>query len=260
MVRLGLDESWLLEVCRRTDEILWESYAASCSADASDAECRLLFPLREADRRVSEQEARFAFVLALAEQPPSGVMFSPENPTRCKYRFKRAGEGTRVASGRTDIALYDCCDTTLPILNIEFKASGRSGNASDSEDIRKDMAKLVAEGYEERPVDGMWFHLLRSTNNSSLHGLLGALRRELVQLSDKDTLARYSDPNDPAVPRRKRIAFHVCIINPVMKASVHRVLDYDPARVPEEFFMLDYTARRNGLDIPDGQAWDVQRG
>jgi hypothetical protein len=257
---MNLNEAWLRGVCRRTDQILWKSYATSCSPETPDGACKLLFPLRAADRRVSEQEARFAFVLALAEQPANGIMFAPENPTRGKYRFKRAGEGTRVASGRTDISLYDCCNTTLPALNIEFKASGRSGNASGSEDIRKDMAKLVAEGAGAVAVDGMWFHLLRSTNNSSINGLLKALWQELVHLSDREVLRGYTDPQDPAVPRLKRIAFHICVINPLMTASVHRVLDYDPTAVPEDFFKLRYRAQRDGLDIEEGQGWDVHRG
>ena len=100
-----MDHAWLERLCRKTDDILWDSYSFSCAPDAEDTGCSLLFPLRDADRRVSEQEARFAFVLALAHEPPGRILFAPENPTRGGYRFAHKGEGTKAQRARTDVSL-----------------------------------------------------------------------------------------------------------------------------------------------------------
>ena len=216
------------------------------------------FPLREADRRVSEQEARFAFVLALAHEPPGRILFAPENPTRGGYRFAHKGEGTKAQRARTDISLYDCGDKDRPLVNMEFKASERSGNSANSEDIRKDMAKLVAEGSDEWVPDGVWFHVVRSVNNNSLNGLLRTFRTELALLSDRQRLADYTDERN-STPLPKRIAFHICILHEGMRTSIHRVLDYDPTDVPERFLSVQYKATLGSLEIEDPNHWSVYR-
>ena len=71
--------------------------------------CRLLFPRYRKDEdcekaklRVSEQEARFAFVEALCKG--GKFRYSVETPTDKLYRF--TGE-TKEVSAQTDLTVYD---------------------------------------------------------------------------------------------------------------------------------------------------------
>ena len=78
--------------CRRSDSLLWDAYARSTDSqpDAS-GEGRLVFSRyrkkddgTKGDLRVSEQEARFAFVEALYQGP---FRYSVETPTDKLYKF-----------------------------------------------------------------------------------------------------------------------------------------------------------------------------
>lgn len=211
---------------------------------------RMLFPRLGNAPRVSEQEARFAFVAALAGfSSPGGLLFAVENPTSIAYRFKNMGVGTKATRARTDVALYDA---KMPVLNVEFKASGRSEARESFGDISKDMAKLVAER-----VDGMWFHVLRRANNSTIKGLLAVLGKQLAALSDSAELASFTDPDRTAKPEPKRLIFHICVLDPTMRTSIHRVLEYSPADVPHGFFKVECAATKSSLNVAPGQGWSV---
>lgn len=101
VLHLGISEA-----SKRADVGLWGQLGSSCAG-------RLVFPqYRDKGWRVSEQEARFAFVEALAQGP---LRYSVEAPTRKLYSFS----GKSLLSARTDLRLHS--ENKIGICNVEFK-------------------------------------------------------------------------------------------------------------------------------------------
>jgi hypothetical protein len=282
MAQQTIDHDWLAELCRRTDDILWAGYRYS--QGASDAPWpRVLFPLKGHEPRVGEHEARVAFIAALLADPAGAPWaFAAEAPTRLSYRFAGRAAGPRAHRALTDLALYRD-DPDTPALAVEFKSGGRSGRSEQDENIRKDMAKVLAE----QPA-ALWFHLVRDASETTLQGLLRTLDTAISQLSNPYKLAAYLASGKTYEPRAKQIAFHVCLLSAGAMVSVHRVLDYVPGKPKDEFFTLDTTfggeaaatgseatgSEATGADaaggeaapggaaavaIADGQGWSVYR-
>ena len=180
--------------CRRTDRLLWEAHARSKSQlegdDQSDisregrGRGRLVFPRYAKKKgnkkvlRVSEQEARFAFIEALCKR--GQFRYSVETPTEKCYQFS----GQTPLSAQTDLSVYEA-GGDYPICNVEFKEGGwstkggesnRSGvsNKSSVFPIYKDVQKLL----RERPW-GLWFHLLESTNSDTICKFLGVIGKQV---------------------------------------------------------------------------------
>ncbi len=262
MARSAIDQEWLERLCRRSDDILWDSYRYTLGAP--DARWpQLMFPAKGHERRVGEQEARFAFVAALLADPASAPWaFAVEAPTRLSYRFAQRAGSPRAQRALTDLALYRN-DDDAPALAVEFKSGGRSGKSEQDESIRKDMAKVLAE---QPPA--LWFHVVRDVSNATLQGLLRTLDGAISLLSNPYKLGAYLAPGKTPEPRAKTIAFHVCVLNPDTTLSIHRVLDYVPGKPKDEFFTLETTSARaalettsarTALEIADGQGWSVYR-
>ena len=166
--------------CRRTDRVLWEAYARSGDQSEIPDRCRLLFP-REREKeelRVSEQEARFAFVQALCTARQ--FRYSVETPTDKRYQFT----GKHEESAQTDLTLYDL-KTRCRLCNVEFKAGGWSLKGGESNEngesnksnvfpIYKDVQKLL----RERPW-GLWFHLLNNTNKQTIPSFLKVMEKQI---------------------------------------------------------------------------------
>ena len=153
-------------LCRRTDRLLWEAFKRSeCQPTGTDR-CRLLFPpeREKKELRVSEQEARFACVEALCTG--GQFRYSIETPTVKTYQFT----GRRGESAQTDLTVYDL-ETKRRLCNVEFKAGGISPRAKSKDPIYKDVQKLLRE-----PVWGLWFHLLDSTDTSTITNFLKVIR------------------------------------------------------------------------------------
>lgn len=243
---------WLEELCRRTDGVLWNSYRFALGvADAPWP--RVMFPLKGHERRVGEQEARFAFVAALlADADAEPWAFAAEVPTRLSYRFAQRG-GVKAQRALTDLALYRPAHDE-PALAVEFKSGGRSGKSEIDESIRKDIATILAE-----QPDALWFHVVRSVNSATLQGLLRTLDAAISRLSNPFKLRDYMAPGKTVEPRAKTIVFHICVLNPDMTASIHRVLDYVPGKPERDFFTIETTATSTSLEIADGQGWNVYR-
>lgn len=246
-------QEWLRQLCRRADTILWNSYAFATGAAGAPWPL-VMFPQKGQVRRVSEQEARFAFVAALLAAPePLPWAFAAEVPTRLSYRFAHRGTGEKSQRALTDLALYRHGHDE-PALAVEFKSGGRSGKSEIDESIRKDIAKVLAE-----QPDALWFHVVRDANSATLQGLLRALAEALAHLSSATRLSNYVAAGKAVEPRAKKIAFHICVLNPDMAASIHRVLDYVPGKPERDFFRIDVAATGVSLEIADGQGWDVYR-
>ena len=249
-----IDQRWLEELCRRTDDVLWNSYRFALE-EADAPWPRVMPPLKGRERRVGEQEARFAFVAALlADAGAEPWAFAVEAPTRLSYRFAQRGGGAKAQRALTDLALYrQACDG--PVLAVQFKSGGRSGKAEIDESIRKDVAAILAE-----QPHALWFHVVRNANGATLQGLLRTLDAAIARLSNPFKLRDYLAPGKTVEPRAKTIAFHVCILDPGMTASIHRVLEYVPGKPERDFFTIATAATSTTLEIADGQGWRVHRG
>jgi hypothetical protein len=247
-------QEWLRELCRRTDEVLWDGYRFAMGTPGAPWP-RVLFPQKGQVRRVGEQEARSAFVAALLEESgPEPWAFAAEVPTRLSYRFGPRGAGEKAQKALTDLALYRH-GHDQPALAVEFKSGGRSGKSEIDENIRKGVAKILAE-----QPDALWFHVVRSANAATLQGLLRALDEAISRLSSPNRLSDYLAAGKTVEPRAKKIAFHVCVLNPDMTASIHRVLDYVPGKPKPDFFTIEVAATPDSLEIAEGQDWHVARG
>ena len=247
-------QEWLRQLCRRADEVLWSSYRFAMGLSGAPWP-RVMFPQKGQARRVGEQEARFAFVAALLAEPgPEPWAFAAEVPTRLSYRFVQRGAGEKAQKALTDLALYRH-GHDQPALTVAFKSGGRSGKSEIDEGIREDVATILAE----RP-DALWFHVVRSANSATLQGLLRTLGEAISRLSSPVRLSEYLAAGKTVEPRAKTIAFHVCVLNPGVTASIHGVLDYVPGKPKHDFFAVDLEATRDALEITEGPGWDVFRG
>ena len=196
-------------LCRRTDRLLWEAYERSECQSPSTDRCRLLFPRyrkkedgTKGDLRVSEQEARFAFVEALCEE--GNFRYSVETPTEKLYQFTSENE----ISAQTDLTVCGL-GTRCRLCNVEFKKGGwsikgtvsngsRESNKSNVFPIHKDVQKLMRE-----PVWGLWYHLLESTDNSTITDFLEVIREGIGKVRD----GKYKKDIGA-----KGLTLHVCVL------------------------------------------------
>ena len=178
------------EACQRADIGLWDAYARSINTQPSATkEGRLVFPrYRSKTLRVSEQEAKFTFVEALAQGP---FRYSFEAPTSKLYRFS----GKRLQSALTDLQLHSKNQTG--IYNVEFKAKGVSSSAKDTFSIYKDVQKLLRE-----PVWGLWFHLLESIDNATIGKFLEVMVQQIAKV-------QIDFENDVEAPG---LSIHICVL------------------------------------------------
>lgn len=178
------------DACTLADTILWDAYARSAKGPSAFGEARLVFPQfrdTETRLRVSEQEARFAFVEALCQRP---LRYSVEAPTSKLYRFS----GQKPRSAQTDLQVHDV--SQIGICNVEFKAKGASPNARNNVSIYKDLQKLLRE-----PRWGLWFHLLESIDNSTINNFLDVMAQQIGKVQND-----FQDVETPG------LTIHVCML------------------------------------------------
>lgn len=242
--RLKMLHQDILDICRRTDNGLWDAYARSADSQLSiSGEGSLIFPQyhgkRERSLRVSEQEARFAFVEALCHGP---LMYSVEAPTTKRYQFT----GKTPLSAQTDLVVHD--ESGICICNVEFKAKGVSPNAGQHFPIYKDLQKLLRE-----PVWGLWFHLLESTDNSTINNLLSVMAKQIGEVQCEFG----EDVESPG------LTFHVCVLKHGF--SLQRNVTLPPSRVITDaelngHLRVDLKVSRSDLvEVRDLNGWDLYR-
>ena len=198
-VQPNLEESGLLtttlhsevtKACKRADTGLWDAFARSAGyRPVTPLAGRLVFPqYRDGRLRVSEQEARFAFIEALSQGP---LRYSVEAPTSKLYSFS----GTRALSAMTDLQVHH--ESEIGICNVEFKAKGVSSSAQNNFPIYKDVKKLMRE-----PVWGLWFHLLESIDSSTIIKFLDVMAMQI----DKVQGEFEGDVEAPG------LTLHICVL------------------------------------------------
>ena len=198
----GLAEA-LAKVAARADSLLWAAFAAATYGAAPPHGSRMVFPrYASGDLRASEQEARFFFVRALEE---SMFFYSVETPTVMLYHQSGA------APSRASFDVTVLHDATRPVAHCEFKFGGISPDRKNRKSVAKDLEKLLRD-----PGDGLWFHLLEATDNSSVSKVLETIAGEVTAL-----LEQYAAEIEP-----KTIAVHVCVLRHGF--SVHREVVIDP--------------------------------
>ena len=195
------------KACKRADIRLWDAYTRSVGGQPVDSGAgRLVFTqYRDKGLRVSEQEARFAFVEGLAQ----GVLrYSVEAPTSKLYSFS----GKTPLSAQTDLQLRD--ESGSSICNVEFKAKGVSSSAQDNFSIYKDVQKLLRE-----PLWGLWLHLLEGIDNSTIDKFLDVMVRQIVKVQQDFE----SDVETPG------LSLHICVLR--HRFSLHKDLTLPPGGV-----------------------------
>ncbi len=254
---MTIDKEWLREICIRTDDILWESFERSCRDMRGEHFGRVHFPLYRSnntsadDRRFSEQEARFAFAHAVESTPLSEAMnnvrYAVENPTYEAYTFSGSGR-----SASTDLAIYGSATDRRPTVNVEFKSRGLSVGRKNVDSVEKDVAKLAAE----RVAYGVWFHLIKNTDATTLQQVTGLLQKAFGTLCAEGGLKRWMrDESVTAAP--KNIIFHLCVIE--KRYSLHRQVTLGNGGLSQSIALERLPV---GSDIPEVAFipdWEIHR-
>ncbi len=225
------------DTCTQTDKLLWDAYARGAGNQPGvSGDGRLVFPrYREEEKlRVSEQEARFAFVEALCRGP---LRYSVEAPTTKRYSFSSAG--SRSAS--TDLQIHEM--NMAGICNVEFKAKGKSPDAKDNDSIRKDVEKLLRE-----PVWGLWFHILEGVDNSTINNLMRVMASCISQVQDEPE-------NDIETPG---LTLHICVLHD--SCSLQKDVSFSKNDTELiKHLNVDLRVSRDKLEVKDLNGWNLER-
>lgn len=182
----------ITQICEHTDRILWDAYDRSTGNHRQNRRGYLEFPQRcGVALRVSEQEARFAFVESICQKK---FRYSVEVPTQKCYRF--SGKSGKKQAAQTDLQVHEWGEDG--VCNVEFKATRISprANCKTKKPIYKDVEKLLRE-----PVRGLWFHLFESVNRATIPNLLCVIAEQIrkvkVKYTDIDALG---------------LTIHICVL------------------------------------------------
>ena len=229
-------------LCRRTDRLLWEAYSRSNDISVVPDRCRLLFSRyrEKEDLRVSEQEARFAFLEALCRG--GTLRYSVETPTDKLYQF--TGE-TQKVSAQTDLTIYDL-DTRRRLCNVEFKEGGITPSAQKKSkyQIYKDVEKLLRE-----PVWGLWFHLLESTERLTISKFLGVIKEGIGKV-------RSDFGNEIDTPG---LTFHVCVLKHGFSLQKDVPLSTNDPELTSHLHVDLCVSRSELFEKQDLNGWELNR-
>ena len=150
---------------------------------------KLVFPKKRNDkRRVSEQEARFLFLLRIERD--SDYFYSLETPTEEEYSF--SGSGTR--SGNIDVCLYENGERKHL---IEFKALNPKLDA-----FSKDFEKLFRDAPS---LNNYFVHVLENTIEGNFRNTVASIE-EKYRVAISNAQAKY--PNT----QFSRVKIFLCVI------------------------------------------------
>ncbi len=193
-----------------------------------------MFPKYRNDNiRVSEQEARFAFVEALCSGP---LFYSVEAPTSKKYQFS----GKNPLSAQTDIAILDTFGAR--ICNVEFKSKGISPSSKRFFPIYKDLQKLLRE-----PVWGLWFQLFKAVDNTTINNFFKVMTKQIERVKND-----FSDIESPG------LTFHVCVLQ--QSFSLHKKISEISCLSKTGYLSIDLNVSRSELTgIHNQNGWKLHK-
>ena len=230
--------------CRYADTCLWEAYDRSgLDRFGTLGKRRLLFPTYRGKRggslRVSEQEARFAFVESLSRAP---LLYSVEAPTDKLYQFT----GKTPLSAQTDLTVHN--EKGQRICNVEFKAKGVSLSAGKHFPIYKDLQKLLRE-----QVWGLWFHLLQGVNNSTINNFLSVMAEQICKVQQEFL----DDIESPG------LTIHICVLQHGFSLQkdviVHRNVKFILDELRKLLHLGFSVSRSKLLEIKNLNGWYLHR-
>ncbi|MBU4012972.1 MAG: hypothetical protein KJ550_05850 [Proteobacteria bacterium] len=240
----------LFEINRRLFHDLWHITPVTGCPDGLSP--RLILPKkRDADVRISEQEARFLYCSSLNLL---NYFYSVETPTDQTY----VQTGKKPQSASSDLSLYTFESEFKKCANVEFKAHNVS-----YEQIRKDIEKLVREGRpkknkdiekpdrESRPknwVHGNWVHVLKNVDSKTLVGLFEKFRKSLSAVLSKERNLSVS------------ILFSFCIIEKrwgCIKYFDLKALEAAPDNYIDDFFKLSYSVKKGQVVEDNSNGWEI---
>ncbi len=229
-------------VCGCADTILWDAYARSGGSQTGVSDAgRLIFPQyhnKNKSLRVSEQEARFAFVEALCQGP---LRYSVEAPTSKLYRFS----GQKPISAQTDLQVHDV--SQIGICNVEFKTKGVTPSGRNHLPIYKDLQKLLRE-----PRWGLWFHLLKSIDNSTINNFLDVMVQQIGKVQND-----FQDVETPG------LTIHVCMLRHGFSLEKDVLLSpsgsINNAELNEHLRIDLHVSRSELINVHDLNGWKLTR-
>lgn len=228
------------KVGKSTDRILWNAYDRSKGNHFQARRGYLEFSKkRDETLRVSEQEARFAFVESLCQE---NLSYSIEVPTTKIYNF--SGESGKKLSAQTDLQVIE--EGKYKVCNIEFKANGFTPRAScdRKRPIYKDVEKLLRE-----PVWGLWFHLLEGVNRSTIPDLLCVIAEQI-----RNVKVNHSDICAPG------LTIHVCVLREKFSLQKDVPLYYQDADLKKHLGVEYRVSKGKLVEDPNLNGWCLHRG
>ena len=225
-------------ICKRADKILWDAFERSGEGELDTySEGHLIFPRyrKKDDLRVSEQEARFAFVEALNRGP---FWYAVEAPTSKKYSF--SGKGSRSAS--TDLQLQELDNTA--VCNIEFKAHGVSADAADKSSIYKDVQKLLCER-----VWGLWFHLLEGVDNLTIDKFLSVMVEQVGRVRNESN-NKIESPG---------LTLHICVLRHGFSLQKNILLPVNEAELASQLKVNLQVSSKELKQVRELNGWELER-
>ena len=227
------------KVCTLANRFLWDAYTRSGhSQPGISGESRLIFPrYRKGGLRVSEQEARFAFVEALC-RGSLRYSYSVEVPTIKRYSF--SDKGSRSAS--TDLQIHGLSE--IETCNIEFKAQGKSLSARNKLPIRKDVQKLLRESRW-----GLWFHLLDSVNNSTINNFLNVMVEQVGKVKDEP---KYN-------VEAPGLTLHICVLRQRFSLQKDVPLDLTETELTNYLHVDLQVSQAELTEVKDLNGWKLEQ-
>ena len=225
------------KVCTLANRFLWDAYTRSGhSQPGISGEGRLIFPRyrKKKGLRVSEQEARFAFVEALCRGP---LRYSVEVPTTKRYSF--SGEGS--SSAMTDLQVRDTKE--IGICNVEFKAKGVSLSAENKR-IYKDVQKLLRE-----PVWGLWFHLLEGVDKSTIPNFLSVMVKQVGKVKDEP---KYN-------VEAPGLTLHICVLRQRFSLQKDVPLDLTETELTNYLHVDLQVSQAELTEVKDLNGWKLEQ-
>lgn len=185
-------------------------------------------------RRVSEQEARFAYAEVLTTTP---YYYSVETPTKKAYSFSGTGE----RSAQSDMSIYRFSATGAELLaNVELKAGNPVPGACG-----KDIKKLVRED-----VIGNWFHVFGNADSATVSTFLSKIKE---CFKDKEQAAE-------CAKKEVSIVFCICVMDKhwaCLKHFAYPAAGTSFVNYADSFFELAYHIGKGKIIVDNPNGWTI---